>query len=131
MIEQVAAPPASSTVVPVLVAIIGALGIVIAALVARMAQRKSKPENASIIVDAAEALVGISQKEIERLDRERTRLEVRIDEIEHDFEKRLLAVTTERDQMAERLAIEVAKNAELESRVAALESELAVLKNGH
>ena len=107
----------------ILVAIIAGAAVVTAALVARMARRRSRPENESIIVSTSQLLVGLSREEIERLDKEKDRLENLIHEIQHDLEKQIAALRAERDQLREELSTAHREKDELEERVRLVEEE--------
>jgi chromosome segregation ATPase len=117
-----------NAVVLVLVAAIAAAGVVGSALVARMARRKSKPENESIIVNTSSLLVGLAREEITRIDHEKDRLENRIDEIQHEFEKQIHEFKVERAELLKRLEEERRAKEELAARVKALEEENVFLR---
>lgn len=116
MIAQASSP---NVLVTILVAIILSMGGVLAAVVTRMNRKKSLPENASILVNAAEVLVGLQTKEVRRIDAEKERLELRIQEVEHEFQR----MQAERRDLLEALEAERTAKEELAERVRIVEEE--------
>lgn len=131
--------------VPIVVAALtGGFGVaIVAALAARRRTRAEAGEGeargAQIIVNTAEVLVGLSRREVERLDAEREeqakRFELRIAEVEQDLGRKIAALEVERDSLRHELAGERAAkqvldetNRALTERVRTLEHELAELR---
>jgi predicted nucleic acid-binding Zn-ribbon protein len=113
----------------------GFLGALVAWRRAKHENTKTDSESTNIMVTTAQLLVGISREEIDRLDQERDRLRVRIDEIEHELGKRIAELEAERDRLHDELQAErqakfelERQNVELHSRVRALEEEVTQLR---
>ena len=105
-------------IVALLVAVLGAGGIAGGIV----AFRKAGPERANIMVTTAQLLVGLSREEVERLDSERDRLRIRIDEVEHELGKKIAELEDERDRL-------LVENAEMAARILTLEAEVIGLRD--
>jgi predicted nuclease with TOPRIM domain len=100
---------------PVLLAVLGSTGLVGAVV----AWRKLPQERTAITVEAGQGVIVMQDSLIQNLRAELTRLGERLDELETERER--LRITA-RDLEYE--------NGALRERVGALETELAILKNG-
>lgn len=144
MIAQVDTGNAQLLVPIIVAALTGGIGV--AVVTALAARRKTSAEategearGAQVIVNTAEVLVGLSRREVERLDKEREeqalRFDLRIAEVERDLGRKIAALEVERDSLRHELAGERAAKAALDEtnralteRVRSLEHELGVLR---
>jgi chromosome segregation ATPase len=99
--------------------------------------RKAGPERTNIMISTAQLLVGMAREDVERLDRDNERLEVRLNEVEHELRAKIAHLEAERDRLRRELETErsakeqlEAKNQALTERVRHLEEDLEKLRNG-
>lgn len=124
-------PPSQNGTVQILVAVIVVLGGVLSALIAQKVRKKTPAETESVQFKTSKLIFEMSNEQMDRIERERDRLEIRIGEVEHIIE----GLTRERNSLLNELAEERAariaaedRNRELERRVSDLERQIAGMR---